>query len=54
MVSIPFHLVKNLFSHRKIRYLGLEKNTAQLLKLFDFAKLVQASKWLLAPDTNQS
>lgn len=30
-VEHPFHVVKNLFKHRKTRYRGLTKNTAQLL-----------------------
>jgi IS5 family transposase len=29
-VEHPFHVVKNLFRHRKTRYRGLAKNTAQL------------------------
>ena len=29
-VEHPFHVVKNLFRHRKARYRGLAKNTAQL------------------------
>lgn len=49
-VEHPFHVVKNLFRHRKTRYRGLEKNSAQLLTLFGFANLVLARKWLLAPD----
>ena len=45
-----FHVVKNLFRHRKARYRGLAKNTAHLLTLFGLANLVLARKWLLAPD----
>jgi transposase, IS5 family len=30
VVEHPFHVVKNLFRHRKVRYRGLAKNTAQL------------------------
>lgn len=48
-VEHPFHVMKNLFRHRKTRYRGLEKNTAQLLTLFGLANLVLARKWLLAP-----
>lgn len=48
-VEHPFHVVKNLFRHRKARYRGLEKNSAQLLTLFGFANLVLARKWLLVP-----
>jgi len=49
-VEHPFHVVKNLFRHRKTRYRGLAKNTAQLLTLFGLANLVMARRWLLAPD----
>lgn len=49
-VEHPFHVVKNLFHHRKTRYRGLAKNTAQLLTLFGLANLVLARRWLLAPD----
>jgi len=48
-VEHPFHVVKNLFRHRKTRYRGLEKNTAQLLTLFGLANPVLARRWLLAP-----
>ena len=41
-VEHPFHVVKNLFRHRKTRYRGLAKNTAQLFTLFAFANLVLA------------
>lgn len=50
-VEHPFHVVKNLFKHKKTRYKGLAKNTAQLLTLFGLANLVLARRWLLAPDT---
>jgi len=49
-VEHPFHVVKNLFSHRKARYKGLAKNTAQLFTLFGFANLMLARRWLLATD----
>ncbi|RJG11717.1 IS5 family transposase [Massilia cavernae] len=39
-VEHPFHVVKNLFRHRKVRYRGLAKNTAQLFTLFGFANLL--------------
>ena len=45
-VEHPFHIVKNLFHHRKVRYKGLAKNTAQLFSLFALANLVIA-KYLL-------
>ena len=50
-VEHPFHVVKNLFRHRKTRYRGLEKNMAQLLTLFGLANLVLARRWLLAPNS---
>ncbi len=36
-VEHPFHVVKNLFRHRKARYRGLAKNTPQLFTLFGYA-----------------
>ena len=45
-VEHPFHIVKNLFSHRKARYRGLTKNTAQLHSLFALANLVIAKSHL--------
>lgn len=36
-VEHRFHVVKNLFRHRKTRYRGLAKNTAQLFSLFGLA-----------------
>jgi IS5 family transposase len=47
-VEHPFHIVKNLFKHRKTRYQGLAKNTAQLYSLFALANLVMAKKPLMA------
>ena len=46
-VEHPFHVVKNLFRHRKTRYKGLAKNTAQLFSLFALANLFMARRWLL-------
>jgi IS5 family transposase len=43
-VEHPFHVLKNLFRHRKTRYRGLAKNTAQLHTLFAFANLVLAGR----------
>lgn len=43
-VEHPFHVVKNLFKHRKVRYRGLLKNTAQLYTLFALANLVLAKR----------
>ncbi len=47
-VEHPFHVVKNLFRHKKLRYRGLAKNTAQLHTLFALANLVIVKKALLA------
>ena len=49
-VEHPFHIVKNLFHFRKVRYKGLAKNTAQLHMLFGLANLVIAKRRLLAPN----
>jgi IS5 family transposase len=38
-VEHPFHVVKNLFGHRKVRYKGLAKNEAQLFTRFGLANL---------------
>jgi IS5 family transposase len=48
-VEHPFHIVKNLFHHRKVRYRGLAKNTAQHQVLFALANLVIVKRALLAP-----
>ena len=45
-VEHPFHVVKNLFGHRKVRYRGLTKNTAQLHPLFALANLVLVQRAL--------
>ena len=47
-VEHPFHVVKNLFRHKKVRYKGLAKNAAQLFSLFALANLVLAKRRLLA------
>lgn len=47
-VEHVFHVVKNLFGFRKVRYRGLAKNTAQLHVLFALANLVLAKRRLLA------
>ena len=39
-VEHPFHIVKNLFRHRKVRYRGLTKNGHQLYALFGLANVV--------------
>lgn len=50
-VEHPFHVVKNLFRHRKTRYRGLAKNSVQLFSLFGFANLVLAKRALLTANT---
>ena len=47
-VEHPFHIVKNLFRHKKLRSRGLAENTAQLHTLFALANLVIVKKALLA------
>lgn len=39
-VEHPFHILKNLFGHRKVRYRGLAKNGHQLHTLFGLANLI--------------
>ena len=46
-VEHPFHVVKNLFRHKKARYRGLAKNGAHCDTLFALANLVIAKKALL-------
>ena len=43
-VEYPFHVIKNLFGYRKVRYKGLAKNQAQLFSLFALANLVLAGR----------
>jgi len=45
-VEHPFHILKNLFRHRKTRYRGLAKNIAQLHSLFALANLLIARRAL--------
>ena len=47
-VEHPFHIIKNLFTHRKARYRGLAKNEAQLHTLFALGNLVIAKRHLLS------
>lgn len=49
-VEHPFHVVKNLFKHKKTRNRGLAKNAAQLLSLFGLANLMLAKRQLMACD----
>ena len=46
-VEHPFHILKNRFGHRKLRYRGLKKNHAQLWSLFALANLVIVKNKLL-------
>jgi transposase, IS5 family len=46
-VEHPFHVIKNLFRHKKVRYKGLAKNEAQLFSLFGLANIVIAKRRLL-------
>jgi IS5 family transposase len=48
LVEHPFHVLKNLFGYRKVRYRGLAKNAAQLQTLFALANLVLAGRTLEA------
>jgi IS5 family transposase len=43
-VEHAFHILKNLFGHRKARYKGLAKNEAQLFSLFALGNLVMAER----------
>lgn len=47
LVEHPFRIIKRQFSHRKTRYRGLEKNTAQLHTLFALANLYMIRRNLL-------
>ena len=47
-VEHPFHIIKNIFQMKKVRYRGLFKNTAQLLTLFGLANLLIAKRRILA------
>ena len=49
-VEHPFHVIKNLFGHRKVRYRGMEKNQAQLFSLFALANLVLAKRYYAMTD----
>ena len=43
-VEHPFHILKNIFRHRKARYRGLAKNGHQLYTLFGLANVVIAGR----------
>lgn len=44
----PFHVLKNRFGMKKLRYRGLAKNTAQLYTMFGLANLYIAERELFA------
>ena len=46
-VEHPFHVVNNLFRHRKTRYRGMAKNTEQLHAWFAMADLILARRVVL-------
>ena len=46
LVEHPFHIIKNIFRHRKVRYRGLAKNTGQLRVLFALANLYMVRRQL--------
>ena len=48
-VEHPFHVIKNLFRHRKTRYRGLAKNIAQMFTLFGLANLMLAGRRFAMP-----
>ena len=47
-VEHPFHVLKNLFGHRKSRYRGIAKNEAQLYALFALANLLLSRRRMSA------
>lgn len=47
-VEHPFHIIKNRFGLKKVRYQGLAKNTAQLFTLLGLANLLIAKRRLFA------
>jgi IS5 family transposase len=47
-VEHPFHILKNLFRHRKVRYRGLAKNGHQLCTLFGLANVLIGARAVTA------
>ena len=45
-VEHPFHIVKNIFRHRKVRHRGLAKNGHQLHTLFGLANVLIGARAL--------
>jgi IS5 family transposase len=47
-VEHPFHILKNIFRHRKVRYRGLAKNGHQLYTLFGLASVLIGARAVTA------
>jgi IS5 family transposase len=47
-VEHPFHIVENLFDHRKVRYRRLARNRHQLHTLFGLANVMIGGRTLAA------
>lgn len=47
-VEHPFHVIKNIFGLKKVRYRGLDKNTAQLMMLFGLSNLLRCKRLLMS------
>lgn len=45
-VEHPFHIIKNIFKHKKVRYKGIAKNDAQLNMLFALSNLYMVREQL--------
>jgi len=45
-VEHPFRIIKNVFGLKKVKYRGLEKNTAQLMTLFGLSNLLLCKRHL--------
>lgn len=39
LIEHPFHIIKNIFKHRKVRYRGIDKNHNQLCALYTLVNL---------------
>lgn len=50
-VEHPFHIVKNLFGHKKTRYRGIAKNQHQWQVLFALANVYMTKKAIVAGST---
>ncbi len=47
-VEHPFRVIKQQFGYAKVRYRGLEKNTARLMMLFALGNLWMARRRIMA------